>query len=175
MFIRVRNAAGFSLAEILVVITLLAILAGVVLFNVSGSDTGAKESALRSNIAGLREAVDMYRVDHGWFPCDPQDYNKGGDGAMFVRQLTEYTSESGRPSKKKTTTYHYGPYLKKFPEDPMTGLPDVKVDTSNERLLSDLAKAINKSSGSGGWYYEAKSGNIVANLGKDYPKTYAGF
>jgi prepilin-type N-terminal cleavage/methylation domain-containing protein len=175
MMKRMRNQGGFTLAEILVVITLLAILSGVVLFNLAGSDQGAKESTLKSNVAGLREALNLYRADHGWYPCDPRDHNKAGNASTFMLQLTQYTDEDGKPSKSRTKVYRFGPYLKKWPNDPVTGLGDVTINTKDERILSEVSKAVSKTAGKGGWYYEAKSGNIVANFGKDYPTAYAGF
>jgi prepilin-type N-terminal cleavage/methylation domain-containing protein len=172
---RIEDKRGFSLAEILIVLGIMGILATVVVLNFAGSDTGAKEESLKSNVAVLREALDLYKSDHGWYPCDPGDWNSAGKASNFVRQLTEFTDASGRPSKTKSTKYKYGPYLKKFPEEPVSGLSTVYVDTKTERIFSELAKAVSKGSGTGGWYYEALSGNVCGNLGKSFPTEYAGY
>lgn len=169
----IRNQSGFSLAEILVVITLLAILAGVVLFNLAGSDTGAKESALKSNVSGFRQALNLYKSDHGWYPCDSRDWNSGGNVNRLRRQLTEFTDDTGRPSATKSTRYRFGPYLKKFPEEPITNSVAVVIETNSERILSRISTAVGTGSGTGGWYYEAKSGNVVANLGSSFPREYS--
>jgi general secretion pathway protein G len=170
-----KKQEGFTLAEVLIVIVLLAILAGVVLFNLSGSDTGAKEAALKANVNGMREAVSLYYNDHGWYPCNAKDFNSGGNATTFVQQLTRYTDATGRPSQTKSGNYRFGPYLKKFPTEPISGLATVTIDTSNERILELVATSVSKGTGTGGWYYEAKSGNVVANLGKTYSAAYAGF
>jgi type II secretion system protein G len=175
MMSHLRNQKGFTLAEILVVITLLGILAGVVIFNLAGSDQGAKESTLKSNVAGLREALNLYRSDHGWYPCDPRDFNAGADATVFVNQLTQYTDAAGRPNLTRTTAYRMGPYLKKWPADSISGLGTVTINTTNERILSEVSRVVAAGTGTGGWYYEAKSGNIVANLGRTYSAVYAGF
>ncbi len=175
MMAHIRNQKGFTLAEILVVITLLGILAGVVIFNLAGSDQGAKESTLKSNVAGLREALNLYRSDHGWYPCDPRDFNSAADATVFVNQLTQYTDGAGRPSVTRTTTARLGPYLKKWPTDSISGLGTVTINTTNERILSAVSTAVAAGTGTGGWYYEARSGNIVANLGRTYSAVYAGF
>jgi prepilin-type N-terminal cleavage/methylation domain-containing protein len=171
----IKRREGFTLAEVLIVIVLLAILAGVVLFNLSGSDIGAKEATLKSNVSGMREALSLFYNDHGWYPCDARDYNHGGNPATLVQQLTWYTDANGRPNRTKSTNYRFGPYLKKFPAEPITGSSTIVVDATNERILELLAQAVSRGSGTGGWYYEARSGNIVANLGSGYSTAYAGF
>lgn len=166
---------GFSLVEILIVLGLMGILATVVLMNFSGSDTGTKEQTLKANLAALRQAVDLYKSDHGRFPSTTGDWSSNGNSTRFIRQMTEFTRADGQASTTKSTTYKYGPYLKAFPEDPFTNTTTVSIDTSNERLLSAIAAAVASGSGAGGWYYEAKSGNICANLGSAYPSEYASY
>ena len=174
--VRTRNCRGFSLAEILIVLGIMAVLATVVILNFSGSDTKAKENALKANVALLREAVDMYRSDHGWYPCDPdRDWNKKGKTENFVYQLLGYTDVTGKPNKERTDQYKYGPYLKKWPVEPFSSSGDIVIDMKTERPLYVLAEAIAKGKGTGGWYYEAKSGNVCANLGKGYPEEYANY
>ena len=153
----VKSTKGFSLAEILIVLGIMGILATVVVLNFAGSDTGAREESLKSNVAVLREALDLYKADHGWYPCDSSDWNSGGNANNFIRQLTEYNDSAGRPSTAKSTRYKYGPYLKKFPEEPVSNLRTVFIDTSNERILSRLASAVSSGAGAGGWYYESLS------------------
>ncbi len=172
----IRNRRGFSLAEILIVLGIMGILATVVVINFAGSDTGAKEETMKSNVAVFREAIDLYRADHGWYPCDPvKDWNKAGKPSNFHRQMTEFTDVTGKPSTKKTTKFKYGPYLRKFPEESVTKSTAIYVDKINERIQSKMAATVAKGTGSGGWYYEAKSGNVCANLGKAYPIEYAGY
>ena len=172
---RLKSRKGFSLAEILIVLGIMGILATVVVLNFAGSDTGAKEESLKGNVAVLREALDLFKADHGWYPCDPSDWNSAGNATYFARQLVEFTNSAGKPSKTKSTSYKYGPYLKKFPEDPVSGLNTVYIDSKKERIFGELAKAVSKGSGKGGWYYEALSGNICGNLGKTFPSDYAGY
>jgi prepilin-type N-terminal cleavage/methylation domain-containing protein len=172
-----RNGSrGFSLAEVLIVIALLGILATVVLLNLGGSDTKAKESALKSNVAALRTAVDLYRADHGWNPCSSTDANYPCTAAQFRNKLTYYTRDTGAASKTYVAdTFRFGPYLKEFPTEPFGNSDDVTIVAGTKRLKADIATAVAKSSATGGWYYEADSGNLVANLGTTFPDTYAGF
>ncbi len=167
---------GFSLAEILIVLGIMAILATVVVLNFSRSDTSAKENALKSNVATLREAIDLYRADHGWYPCDAnKDWNKNGDGDDFVDQLMQFTDATGEPSLQRTSAYRFGPYLKQWPEDPFADIGKVEVDKNDDEILSQMGARVAENYGNGGWYYQAKSGNVCANLGSEYPPEYAGF
>jgi general secretion pathway protein G len=169
-----KNSKGFSLAEILIVLGLMAILATVVVLNSSNSSTTAKENALKANVAVLREALDLYRADHGWYPADPdRDYNKKGDAEVLAFQLLGFTNDEGEPSEKKTTEFRFGPYLRKWPAEPLTDTQDIVVDNKSESMLTLLAEKVAKGDGKGGWYYEPKSGNICANLGNQYPSDYA--
>lgn len=171
-----NQSKGFSLAEILIVLGIMAILATVVVLNFSNSDTGAKENALRGNVATLREALDLYRADHGWYPGDPvKDWNKNGNATNLMNQLMQFTDATGKPSTKRTTSYRFGPYLKQWPEDPFSNLTTLTIDKNNEELLGTMADRVAKGNGKGGWYYQSKSGNICPNLGKAYPDDYAHF
>ena len=169
-----RSNKGFSLAEILIVLGLMAILATVVVLNSSNSSTTAKENTLKANVAVLREALDLYRADHGWYPADPdRDFNKKGDAKVLTFQLLGFTNAAGEPSETKTSEYRFGPYLRKWPAEPLTDSAEIVVDTRTESMLTVLAAKVAKGEGAGGWYYEAKSGNVCANLGKTYPSDYA--
>lgn len=172
-----KNNGGFSLAEILIVIALLGILATVVLLNLGGSDVKAKEASLQSNLETLRTAVDLYRSDHGFYPGGTGDADNGSlTSQLFMDKLTQYTDGTGNTSTSKTTVFKYGPYLKEFPSEPFTSTTTVTIAATGESLLETIGTAMETStSGTGGWYYEVGSGNIIANLGDGYPSEYAHF
>jgi general secretion pathway protein G len=174
-----NDQKGFSLAELLIVVAIMGILATIVIMNVGGSETGAKESQLKSNLKGLRDAVGQYKTDHGFYPATPEDKNSAGDAQYFVRQLTWYTNTKGAVSKNRTTEYRFGPYLSEFPINPFYEGSDpaigkkVSMDIVNQRILEELRKSVAAASGNNGWYYEAKSGLVVPNLGGDtFPDDY---
>lgn len=175
MFRGLRSTRGFSLAEVLIVIALLGILASVVLLNMSGSDVKAKESNLQSNLEVMRSAVNMYKYDHGFYPGSKDDQGYPLNEQAFKNKLLLFTDDTGRASKTKTTRYRYGPYLKKFPVEPFGNTDAIEFSLNNENAFSELAKTVQKSAATGGWFYEVESGNVLANLGTDFPKEYAGF
>jgi len=67
---RRRSAAraGFTLIEVLLVVAILGILAGVVVVNFAGKQKKAMIDACRASIQNICTAVDMYEVDTGRFP-----------------------------------------------------------------------------------------------------------
>lgn len=67
-----RGRAGFTLIEVLLVVAILGILAGVVVVNFSGKGKGARIKATRVSIAAICTAIDMYEVDTGRYPSSLQ-------------------------------------------------------------------------------------------------------
>jgi prepilin-type N-terminal cleavage/methylation domain-containing protein len=169
------NQRGFSLAEVLIVIALLGILSSVVLLNLGGSDTAAKERTLKGNLQALRSSVKMYRSDHGRYPCSTGDYDYPCTDQQFRYKLIRFSRADGRTSATKNSQYTYGPYLDDFPEEPFSASDSLTWSIGTERLKATIANVVDGSSGDGGWYYEPESGNVTANLGSAYPNEYAGF
>jgi len=64
--------AGFSFIEIIVVMVIIAILAGVVTVNVLHKPAEAKISAAKMQLQQLRTAVEMYAAEQGHVPTQEQ-------------------------------------------------------------------------------------------------------
>jgi len=62
------EARGFTLMELLVVLTLIAVLASLVAPVVSSSILRAKEATLKENLFIMRKAIDDYYADQGDYP-----------------------------------------------------------------------------------------------------------
>lgn len=60
--------SGFTLIEVLLVVAILGILAGVVVVNFGGKQEAAMIKACRTSIQGICTAIDMYEVDNGRYP-----------------------------------------------------------------------------------------------------------
>jgi len=77
----IRGKAGFTLIEVLLVVAILGILAGIVAVNFGGKQKGAMIKATRASIAAVCTAIDMYEVDMGQYPGSLSDLigNPGGD------------------------------------------------------------------------------------------------
>jgi len=170
-----KDSRGFTLAEVLIVIALLGILASIVVLNFGGSDRPANERALKGNLQALRSAVALYKADHGQWPCSTGDYDYPCSSNQFKYKLTRFSNKAGRTNTTKNATYAYGPYLDEFPVEPFSQADSLTWSLGTERLKSRIADQIDGSSGNGGWYYEPESGIIVPNLGSAFPNEYAGF
>jgi general secretion pathway protein G len=61
---RRRGESGFTLIELLVVIAILGVLAGIVIFNVTGVSDRGQAAACNTDVASIQVAVDAWRSDH---------------------------------------------------------------------------------------------------------------
>jgi general secretion pathway protein G len=97
---RVRQQ-GFTLVELLLVLTILAILAGIVLPKLSGRTEQARVTAAKADIATFATALGAFEVDNGFYP-------KGKSGLQALVQ------------KPRDAQNWHGPYLDKsnVPMDP---------------------------------------------------------
>ena len=68
---------GFTLIELLVVMAAVALLLGVAAPRYIEHVDRAREAALRSNLAALRDAIDRFQADRGAYPAKLQDLVDG--------------------------------------------------------------------------------------------------
>ena len=98
-----RNTSGFTLIEMLVVIVVIAILAGLVGPLVFRNVGDAKVSAAKAQLELFGLALDQYRLDNDYYPSTAQ-------GLVAL-----WTAPTGDPAARNWR----GPYLKKpVPPDP---------------------------------------------------------
>ncbi|CAA0087225.1 Type II secretion system protein G [Zhongshania aliphaticivorans] len=98
-----RNAKGFSLLEIMVVIVIMGLLVAVVAPNVLQNQDRAMVEKARADISVLEQALDMYKLDNHVYPTTDQ-----GLQALVTRP------ETGTVPKN----YRSNGYIKRLPEDP---------------------------------------------------------
>ena len=63
-----KRQRGFTLIELMVVVTIIGILAGVAVSNVRWAQQRARESALRHDLFEMRKAIDDYYADKQKYP-----------------------------------------------------------------------------------------------------------
>jgi len=147
-----------------VTVAVASLLAGMHLAAPVAPQTGER---VARDVALLRDALDRYRADHGWYPCDPaRDYNSAGNSDLLRRQLTEFTRDDGKPSARHDGAYCLGPYLRNFPADALYGSRAVVIDQDQARALTRFAADVAAGNGAGGWYYEVRTGNVTVNDGR---------
>lgn len=62
--------SGFTLIELIVVVTIIGILAGIAVVNVKNAQRKARETALMKDLHDMREAVDNFYADKQRYPTD---------------------------------------------------------------------------------------------------------
>ena len=64
-----RRQQGFTLIELMIVMVIITILAGIGLAVYGNSVQSAKEATLRENLFRMREAIDQYHADKNRYPA----------------------------------------------------------------------------------------------------------
>jgi general secretion pathway protein G len=67
-----RRQRGFTLLELLVVMTIIGILAAIAVPALRDSPQRAREAALRGDLYSFRSVIDQYHGDKGYYPADLQ-------------------------------------------------------------------------------------------------------
>jgi len=70
-----NNFKGFTLIEIMVVIIILGLLAGLVLPKFLGQEEKAKVEVAKTQIRALESALDAYKLDNGFYPATEQGFD----------------------------------------------------------------------------------------------------
>ena len=114
-----KNHKGFTLIEIMVVVIILGLLAGLVLPRFLGQEDTAKIETTKVQISSLGSALDAFKLDNGFYPTTDQ-----GLEALIKKP------ETGRIPAK----WREGGYLKpsRIPKDPW-GTPYLYFSPGNER------------------------------------------
>ena len=99
--------AGFTLVELLVVLSIVALLLSLAVPRYFQSLTRAREAVLRENLALIRDSLDKHYADTGQYP---------GSLAQLVSRR----------------------YLRKLPEDPVTGSSDICLVVTHDESLSGV-------------------------------------
>jgi len=107
--------AGFSLIELVVVVLIMAVLAGVVVPRVVDHQRTARDSRRLADIKTIRNAVEQYYLDNGQYP--PADGGGWNDSTepTFIRSLVEegyLTEMPSDPINDNTYYYRYRVYNK---------------------------------------------------------------
>jgi type II secretion system protein G len=140
---------GFTLIEVLIVVVVMAILAAVVLPRFSDSANDAKKALLRQHLHTVRSQIELYKLQHN-----------GAVPSAFgsLQQLTKATNAAGgvSPTGEVTATYTLGPYLKKLPQQPFSGLATVTTVGATTNPTFTAAPGA-------GWIYQAGTGKFWVN------------
>jgi prepilin-type N-terminal cleavage/methylation domain-containing protein len=162
---KLRNQAGFTLIEMLIVVILLGILAMLIVPQISVSTEDAKLSSLRANLGALRNAIELYYYEHNnTYPGENDNVGAATASAAtaataFVEQLTQYTTITGAVSTSNSADDKLGPYLKSstLPSNPYNDFNEVVCDLTDDislRVVDD---------GDYGWKFYPPNGVFMVN------------
>ena len=83
--LRARCEAGFTLIEVMVVMTLIVLLASIALTQYRNSITRTEETVLREDLFRMRDALDQYYADKNKWPADLAELVSEG----YIREIPE--------------------------------------------------------------------------------------
>jgi general secretion pathway protein G len=102
-----RNSteAGFTLIELMVVVVIIGILAGLIVPRIMGSDDKARDAKAKMQIESIETALKLYKLDNGGYPSTEQG----------LKALVEAPTAGNLPKN-----WRQGGYLEKgkVPKDP---------------------------------------------------------
>ena len=98
-----KGEEGFTLVEIMVVVVILALLAGIILPKIMGRPEEARRTAANVQMKELEAALNLFKIDNGFYPSTEQ-----GLQALVAKPVI------GEQPKH----YKEGGYLHKVPKDP---------------------------------------------------------
>jgi general secretion pathway protein G len=140
-----RRNAGFTLIDMLITVTILAILAALVMPHFAAATDNAKIARVMQELQTVRGQLQLYRTQHGGrYPTIEQ---------MWVN-LTSKTDASGAV----TANGPLGPYLKKEPANPFT---------TSTRVVAPGSETTHD-----GWTFDAVSGDLKAVGFDEVTKSY---
>ncbi len=93
---------GFTLIELLIVLVIIAVLSALILPNVMGRADEARITAAKTDVARLKQALSLYKLDNMRYPTTAQ-----GLQALVERPATQPVPMNWRK-----------PYIDKLPNDP---------------------------------------------------------
>ena len=79
---RVRSARGFTLMELLIVMSLIVLLSSIGMIGYQTSVQRGREAVLKEDLYRMRDAIDQFYVDKGKYPVDLT--RAGGGRAIFA-------------------------------------------------------------------------------------------
>ncbi len=136
------SARAFSMIELVMVIAIIGIIAGIAVPRMSRASVTARENALVSNLSLMQSAIDRYTAEHcGLSPGHSAGHSVDTSGLAFAERLTARTDDDGDADADGV----FGPYLRAIPKNPVSGLRTVRIDGAAA------------GAGTHGWRYDAAS------------------
>ena len=152
-------AKGFTLAEVVIVVIILGLLAVLVVPHLSTAANAEREASLRDDLHFLRTQVMVYQAQHdGVAPGYPNgDMAAQPSQEIFTSQMTMYTDQAGNTSRTPSDVFKYGPYLQRIPKNTLNNNGNIQF-VGPDSVFPLQAKGLD------GWLYQPATGTIAANV-----------
>jgi prepilin-type N-terminal cleavage/methylation domain-containing protein len=144
---------GFTMIEVLLVVVIIAVLAGTVIPRFLTATDDAKQCSLKHSLHLLETQIELYRVQH--LNRYPQIITNG------LPQLTSSTNALGEIGAAGPA-FPFGPYILEAPMNPYDGSRNVVA------VAVAGAKPSSTADGLGGWQYDATNGTVWPNNPEAY-------
>lgn len=108
-----NKRSAFTLVELLIVIIIIAVLAAIAIPKFANQSQRSKETALRAELALVRNAIELFKNDCGSYPSVLDDL--AGTSAPATGK------DSAGNNKAITASDYKGPYLNRVNVDPVSG------------------------------------------------------
>lgn len=128
---------GFTLTEMLVTLTILAILATAIMPLAKTAVKREKEIELRRNLRLIREAIDAYKklADEKKIEFDEDSYGYPPDLETLVNGVEAEVEEEG---EDRSSSKRIAKFLRRIPRDPMTNSNDWGLKSYQDEYDSDV-------------------------------------
>ena len=149
---------GFTLVELVLVVTILGILAALVIPTFQNHVTTSREAAAKSNLGTMRSQIELYKMQHAGVPPGYVDDAEAPIPTLEL-QFTATSTVTGQvsPSKVPADPFLYGPYVRKLPQNPFNKKSTI------EYVLEATAFSAAVNGTSSGWLYKKETGEFVLN------------
>ena len=111
---KAQKNTGFTLIELIVVISLITLLSSVILASLNSARDKAKTRAFASNMLSFQTALELYKTDTGYYPYELTSSMVGG----ITSTSDNMTSRLSAPAISPAFIPTYLPSLPKFSEFP---------------------------------------------------------
>ncbi len=85
---RIQNNKGFTLIELMVVISIIGLLSSIVLASLKDARDKANVTKFKAEIKQMINALELYRGDNGKYPYEGESYSYAISNANSIEQLT---------------------------------------------------------------------------------------
>jgi len=148
-----RGRGGFTLIEVLIVVVIMAVLAGVLIPLVNAPTKDAKDATLKHNLHTMQSQLQLYRIDHVGSSPKIQESS--------LPQLVKATNTQGETGLSGSN-YPHGPYIADIPPNPFDDSSKVTAVASPGKPPTGVVGNL------GGWQYDETTGMIYPNNPEHY-------